>query len=147
MPIFSFLCHCFSPDGTGKKNSPSLTRGFEEKGSNFVAVSSEKAMNNDQIVSVDSKVISKCNESVPVNMISELPISRGAQSILIDLEVQNNQCNIGESEIFMYSELEEATSNFDTSRILGKGGYGTVYSGKNFHFISTFTFVVRFCFT
>lgn len=141
------MCHCFSPDGTGKKNNPSLTKGFEEKGSNFVALSSEKPINNDQMVSVDSKVTSKCNESVPVNVISELPSSHGAEALMIDFEVQNNQCNIGESEIFMYSELEEATSNFDTSRILGKGGYGTVYSGKNFHFISTFTFVVRFCFT
>ncbi|KEH26978.1 LEAF RUST 10 DISEASE-RESISTANCEUS RECEPTOR-LIKE PROTEIN KINASE-like 1.2 isoform X1 [Medicago truncatula] len=129
MPIFSFLCHCFSPDGNGKKNNPSLTRGFEEKCSNFGAVSSEKAINNDQMVSVDSKVTSKCDESVPVNVISELPSSHGAEALMIDSEVQNNQCNITESEIFKYSELEEATSNFDNSRILGKGGYGTVYSG------------------
>ena len=140
------MCHCFSPDGTGKKNNPSLTKGFEEKGSNFVALSSEKPINNDQMVSVDSKVTSKCNESVPVNVISELPSSHGAEALMIDFEVQNNQSNIGESEIFKYSELEEATSNFDTSRILGKGGYGTVYSGKNIYFISTFKFIVRFCF-
>lgn len=136
MPIFSFLCHCFSPDGNGKKNNPSLTRGFEEKCSNFGAVSSEKAINNDQMVSVDSKVTSKCDESVPVNVISKLPSSHGAEALMIDSKVQNNQYNITESEIFEYSELEEATSNFDNSRILGKGGYGTVYSGKNIHFIS-----------
>lgn len=127
MPIFSFLCHCFSPDETGKKNNPSLTKGFEEKGSDFVAASSAKAINNDQMVSVDSKVTSDCKESVPV--ISEIPSSHGAEALMIDSKVQNNQCNISESEIFKYSELEEATSNFDTSKILGKGGYGTVYSG------------------
>lgn len=32
--------------------------------------------------------------------------------------------------VFPYSELEEATNDFNSSRVLGDGGYGTVYYGK-----------------
>jgi hypothetical protein len=134
MPIFSSLCQCFSPDEkTRKENNPSFPKGFEKNGRNLVTVSSKKLIrNDDQIVSVDSKVVNKCNESVLVNVNSELPNSHGGQSMLVDSEVQNSQCDISESEIFKYSELEEATDKFDTSRILGTGGYGTVYSGKKY---------------
>lgn len=32
--------------------------------------------------------------------------------------------------VFSYRELEEATKNFDPSKELGDGGFGTVYHGK-----------------
>lgn len=33
-------------------------------------------------------------------------------------------------QVFDYTELEEATDNFNPSRELGDGGFGTVYYGK-----------------
>lgn len=129
MPILSFLSRCFYPDGS--RNHTSLPIG-----------SSEVKGSGDQLVSVDSKVQTRWSESVPANVISELPPSNHhGQSMLVDSKVLNNnshQCH-NTSEIFKYSELEEATNNFDASRILGSGGYGTVYSGKkNIPFVSIF---------
>ncbi|KAJ1387745.1 Serine/threonine-protein kinase, active site [Sesbania bispinosa] len=108
MPIFSFLSHCFVPNES--RNHPSLPIGSEVKGSQLMPVNSEDP--------------SRWSEPVPV--ISELPSSHG-QSMSVDSEVLNSQSYI--SKIFKYSELEEATNNFDPSKILGSGGYGTVYSG------------------
>lgn len=48
-------------------------------------------------------------------------------SLKRDLE-QDSKC-FGIS-VFSYSELEEATNKFDSSKELGDGGFGTVYHGK-----------------
>lgn len=36
----------------------------------------------------------------------------------------------GSAKVFALDEIEKATSKFDPSRILGKGGFGVVYSGQ-----------------
>ncbi|CAI9096146.1 OLC1v1032229C1 [Oldenlandia corymbosa var. corymbosa] len=45
------------------------------------------------------------------------------------LELEDDSVYLGLS-VFSYSELEEATKNFDSSKELGDGGFGTVYHGK-----------------
>lgn len=61
---------------------------------------------------------------------SPLWFSRNASSYFsskTDLEKQSTYYG---AHIFEYAELEEATNNFDSSKELGDGGFGTVYYGK-----------------
>ena len=35
--------------------------------------------------------------------------------------------------IFLYNDLSQATNNFAAEKLIGKGGFGTVYHGKLRH--------------
>lgn len=58
--------------------------------------------------------------SIPSQVISSCPSSDDPEK----------ECNYFGLQFFTYSELEEATNNFDKARELGDGGFGTVYFGK-----------------
>nr|XP_027086243.1 wall-associated receptor kinase 5-like [Coffea arabica] len=49
--------------------------------------------------------------------------------LLLQQKVSSSQGNVLEARLFITQELEKATDNFNESRILGKGGLGTVYKG------------------
>ncbi|XP_010264788.1 PREDICTED: LEAF RUST 10 DISEASE-RESISTANCE LOCUS RECEPTOR-LIKE PROTEIN KINASE-like 1.2 [Nelumbo nucifera] len=63
--------------------------------------------------------------------VSSTPFSRNfssdPSSTTTDLEKASTYFGV---PIFSYDELEEATNNFDSTKELGDGGFGTVYHGK-----------------
>ncbi|KAL3510733.1 hypothetical protein ACH5RR_030134 [Cinchona calisaya] len=56
-------------------------------------------------------------------------ISRNASEPSSKLDLEGGSVYFG-VPVFSYSELEEATNNFDASKELGDGGFGTVYFGE-----------------
>ena len=49
--------------------------------------------------------------------------------LLLKQKISNHQKSIETTKIFTTEELKKATNNYDERRILGQGGYGTVYRG------------------
>ncbi|XP_058075526.1 uncharacterized protein LOC131223944 [Magnolia sinica] len=49
--------------------------------------------------------------------------------LLLQQQISHHQGSAETSKIFTAEELEKATNKYHESRILGKGGYGTVYKG------------------
>ncbi|KAK7840421.1 wall-associated receptor kinase 4 [Quercus suber] len=49
--------------------------------------------------------------------------------LLLQQKLSNRKGSIETGKIYSAEELEEATNNYDESRVLGPGGYGTVYKG------------------
>ncbi|KAM3682996.1 hypothetical protein ACJW31_12G113100 [Castanea mollissima] len=49
--------------------------------------------------------------------------------ILLQQKLSNHQGSVETANIYSAEELEKATNNYNESRVLGQGGYGTVYRG------------------
>ncbi|KAF3951677.1 hypothetical protein CMV_022699 [Castanea mollissima] len=49
--------------------------------------------------------------------------------LLLKQKLSNHQKSMETTKIFTTEELKKATNNYDESRVLGQGGYGTVYRG------------------
>ncbi|GKC49939.1 wall-associated receptor kinase 2-like protein [Tanacetum coccineum] len=49
--------------------------------------------------------------------------------LLLQQRIMTNEGNVDSTKVFTAQELEKATNNYSEDRILGHGGYGTVYKG------------------
>nr|XP_023893551.1 putative wall-associated receptor kinase-like 16 [Quercus suber] len=49
--------------------------------------------------------------------------------LLLKQQLSSHQMSVETTKIFTTEELKKATNNYDESKVLGQGGYGTVYKG------------------
>lgn len=90
----------------------------------FVCKQRRKRRNRKEASSVktESKGITSHTQSNFTSSIPSYPSSRTTKDF--------TKCSYFGAQVFTYEELEVATDNFNDSRELGDGGYGTVYHGK-----------------
>ncbi|KAM3730800.1 hypothetical protein ACB098_12G113600 [Castanea mollissima] len=60
---------------------------------------------------------------------SSLTIKLTVGGILLQQKLSKHQGSVETANIYSAEELEKATNNYNESRVLGQGGYGTVYRG------------------
>ena len=49
--------------------------------------------------------------------------------LLLQQQLSNYRGSVETAKFFSTEELKKATNNYDKSRVIGQGGYGTVYKG------------------
>ncbi|XP_059642130.1 LEAF RUST 10 DISEASE-RESISTANCE LOCUS RECEPTOR-LIKE PROTEIN KINASE-like 1.4 isoform X3 [Cornus florida] len=149
-----FTCYCSDqpytlqcngiPSGTGssgkKSENVTLPIGLAIGGTVFICVGlvwfflSWRQKKKQRLAAASLQTKSKDLEAPPSSKgLTTTPSTNFSQSIpsypSSKSDLENASTYFG-AQVFTYAELEEATENFDASRELGDGGFGTVYYGK-----------------
>ncbi|KAF5479927.1 hypothetical protein F2P56_000709 [Juglans regia] len=134
---FPFMCGstATSPDDKSKSSDTSLVVGLGVGGAGIVGL-----LLGFWIFSIMRRRKRLANESKSKDL-STPPSTKGVPAPSINFsqstpsypflksDLEKGSTYFG-AHIFSYEELEEATDNFDSSRVLGDGGFGKVYYGK-----------------
>ncbi|KAI3500141.1 hypothetical protein L1887_35958 [Cichorium endivia] len=130
------ICICnsrkCSPPGTSRKGTMiiilpilgAILVGFGIAWGIFVFKQRRKRLNRKEASSIktETKGITSHTQSNFTSSIPSYPSSTTTKDF--------TKCSYFGAQVFTYEELEVATDNFNDSRELGDGGYGTVYHGK-----------------
>ncbi|XP_059642128.1 LEAF RUST 10 DISEASE-RESISTANCE LOCUS RECEPTOR-LIKE PROTEIN KINASE-like 1.4 isoform X1 [Cornus florida] len=130
-----------NPGSSGKKSeNVTLPIGLAIGGTVFICVGlvwfflSWRQKKKQRLAAASLQTKSKDLEAPPSSKgLTTTPSTNFSQSIpsypSSKSDLENASTYFG-AQVFTYAELEEATENFDASRELGDGGFGTVYYGK-----------------
>ncbi|XP_041007605.1 LEAF RUST 10 DISEASE-RESISTANCE LOCUS RECEPTOR-LIKE PROTEIN KINASE-like 1.4 isoform X1 [Juglans microcarpa x Juglans regia] len=139
----AFACHCKTgsfpstcDESDGKKNGVSLGVGIGIGGAGIVGI-----LLGFWMFSIRQRKKKRAEDAKIKELPTTPPSGKGIPDSSTNLsqstpsyahsksDLEKGSTYFG-AHIFSYAELEEATNNFDPSRELGDGGFGTVYYGK-----------------